>query len=193
MKKIRDIEFELIERIKGGDTSEFRILVDKYKDVSFSLACSILKNEQDAEDALQLSFIKAFKGLVSFSYKSSFSTWLFKIVVNTCKTKYKNQKRDNQLLDLDSCSNNDLSENITPFNEINLRERKEAINKVLGMINVDESLLLQLFYLAELSINEIQEITGYKDSKIKVTLLRARKSFRKELEKLYGFEITLLS
>ena len=82
---------------------------------------------------------------------------------------------------------------IMPFNEIDLRERKEAVNRVLGMIKEDESLLLRLYYLGELSINEIKEITGYKDSKIKVTLLRARKSFQEKLEKIYGFEITLLT
>ena len=101
MKKNKEKEFALIERIKEGDTSHFRILVDKYKDVSFSLACSILKNEQDAEDALQESFIKAFKGLKSFSYKSAFSTWFYMIVINTCRTKYKNQKRHNQLIEND--------------------------------------------------------------------------------------------
>ncbi len=191
MKKNKDKEFELIEKIKEGDTSEFRILVDKYKDVSFSLACSILKNEQDAEDALQESFIKAYKGLKTFRFKSSFSTWLYKIVFNTCTTKYKNQKRDNQFIDFDSNLNVEIIENITPFKEIDLKERKEAVNKVLSMLNEEESLLLHLFYLAELSIEEIKQITGFKDSKIKVTLHRARKSFQHRLEKEYGYQITL--
>lgn len=188
MKKNKDQEAELIARIKEGDTSEFRILVDKYKDVSFSLACSILKNEQDAEDALQDSFVKAFKGLKTFNFKSSFSTWLYKIVVNTCNTKYKMQKRNNQLVDFDSYPNIEIEENNTPFNEIDLKERKEIVNKVLDMINGDESLLLRLFYLAELSIEEIKQVTGFKDSKIKVTLHRARKNFQQKLEKKYGYQ-----
>lgn len=193
MRKIKNEESELIARIKGGDTSEFAILVDKYKDVSFSLACSILKNEQDAEDALQDSFIKAFRGLKSFDSDSSFSTWLYRIVVNTCNTNYKTKKRNNQLMDFDSNSTVDIVENNTPFNEIDSKERKEIVNNVLDMIQNDESLLLRLFYLAELSVDEIKQITGFKDSKVKVTLHRARKSFQQKLEKYYGYQITLAS
>lgn len=193
MRKNKNKEFELITKIKEGDTSEFRILIDKYKDVSFSLACSILRNEHDAEDALQESFIKAYNGLKTFSFKSSFSTWLYKIVFNTCNTKYKNQKRKNKFIDLDSSLNIEVVENVTPFNKIEQKERKEAINKILGMINEEESLLLRLFYLAELSIKEIEQITGFKDSKIKVTLHRARKNFQHRLENEYGHQITLSS
>lgn len=191
MKKDKDKEFELIAKIKEGDISNFRILVDKYKDVSFSLACSILKNDQDAEDALQESFIKAFNGLKSFSFKSSFSTWLYRIVVNTCNTKYKNQKRHNHLIDIDSYSGIEITGSDTPFNKIALNERKDVVNKVLDLIKMEESLLLRLFYLAELSIDEIKQVTGFKDSKIKVTLYRARKSFQQIIEKMYGSEITL--
>ncbi len=193
MKKNKEKEFDLIERIKEGDTSNFRMLVDGYKDVSFSLACSILKNEQDAEDALQESFIKAFKGLKSFSFKSSFSTWLYKIVVNTCRTKYISQKRHSQLIENDLSLNVEIAGDDMPFNKITSNERKYIVNRVLDQLKEEESLLLRLFYLAELNIAEIKQITGYKDSKIKVTLFRARKSFQQTLEKMYGIEIILSS
>jgi RNA polymerase sigma factor (sigma-70 family) len=188
MRKSENKESELIAKIKGGDTSEFAILVDRYKDVSFSLACSILKNEQDAEDALQESFVKAFKGLKSFSFESSFSTWLYRIVVNTCNTNYKTKKRNDQFIDFNSNSIIEIAENNTPFNQIDMKERREIVNKVLDMIDNEESLLLRLFYLAELSIHEIKQITGFKDSKIKVTLHRARKSFQQRLEKNYDLK-----
>ncbi len=191
MKRSREKEFDLIAKIKEGDTSNFRILVEEYKDVSFSLACSILKNDQDAEDALQESFIKAFKGLKHFSFKSSFSTWLYEIVVNTCLTKYKTQKRYRQGMDVDSYTDAELTENDTPFKLMTMNERKSIVNIILEQIKEEESLMLRLFYLAELSIVEIKQITGFKDSKIKVTLHRARKSFQQRLEKMYGTETTL--
>jgi RNA polymerase sigma-70 factor (ECF subfamily) len=193
MRKNKDMEFELITRIRAGDTSGFRILVDRYKDLSFSLACSILKNEQDAEDALQESFIKAFKGLGQFNFKSSFSTWFYKIVVNTCLTNNAKQQNDKQLIDFDSSVSIEIAENNTPFNELNTKERKEIVNQVIDTLKTDEALLLRLFYLAELSIVDIKFITGFKESKIKVTLLRARNSFQQKLEKMYGSEINLLS
>ena len=64
---------------------------------------------------------------------------------------------------------------------------------MLELIKEEESLLLRLYYLADLSISEIKQITGYKDSKIKVTLHRARKSFQKEFEKKYSKELMLTS
>jgi RNA polymerase sigma-70 factor (ECF subfamily) len=193
MRKNKDMEFELITRIRAGDTSAFKIIVEKYKDLSFSLACSILKNEQDAEDALQESFIKAFKGLGQFNFKSSFSTWFYKIVVNTCLTNNAKQQNDKQLIDFDSSVSIEIAENNTPFNELNTKERKEIVNQVIDTLKTDEALLLRLFYLAELSIVDIKFITGFKESKIKVTLLRARNSFQQKLEKMYGSEINLLS
>ncbi len=191
MRTNKENEFELITRIREGDISDFKILVDNYKDVSFSLACSILNNEQDAKDALQESFIKAFKSLGKFNFKSSFSTWFYKIVVNTCKTRYSHQKRNDPFIIYDSCVGIEMSENNTPFNELDLKERKEIVNRILDIMEPDESLLLRLFYLAELSIKEIKEITDFKESKIKVTLFRARKSFQQQLGKLYGIEISL--
>lgn len=193
MRKDKNIEFELISRIKEGDTSNFKILVEQYKDVSFSLACSILKNEQDAEDALQEAFIKAFTGLGRFNFKSSFSTWFYKIVVNTCKTKYVKHKQNEQLIDQDSDLTTEITDHQTPLSEIDIKERKEIINQIIDNLKTDESLLLRLFYLAEMSIDEIKDITGFKESKIKVTLLRARKSFQQKLEQNYGFEIQFSS
>ncbi len=192
MKRNKDKDWELIAKIKEGDTALFRILVDKYKDVSFSLAYSILKNEQDAEDALQDSFIKAFKGLATFNFKSSFATWLYKIVFNTCNTKYKSDRQMHELVNLDSDSNIEIEESLSPFSEIEQKERIEAVNKVLDMINENESFLLRLFYLAELSISEIVQVTGFKESKIKVTLHRARKSFLQKLETEYRYPKTPL-
>jgi len=193
MKENKDKDFELISQIKEGDTSKFRILVDRNKDVSYSLACSILKNEQDAEDALQESFIKAFRGLKSFSFKSSFSTWLYKIVLNTCISKYKSRKKYNHFIDIDSDANLMITDKNTPFNDLKLNERKVVVNKVLDAIKEEESLLLRLIYLADLSIIEIKNVTGFKESKVKVTLHRARKSFQLKFQKIYGYETTLTS
>ena len=189
----KNSEYEIISKIKEGQTSEFKVLVDKYKAVSFSLACSILKNEQDAEDALQESFIKAFKSLSNFNFDSSFSTWFYKIVVNTCKTKYSKQRRVNQFINFNSNLRIDITENNTPLSKIDKKERGQLVNKILDVLKPDESLLLRLFYLAELNIKEIVSVTDFTESKVKVTLLRARNNFKENFEKMYGTEITTLS
>jgi RNA polymerase sigma factor (sigma-70 family) len=180
---------EIIEKIKKGDTSAFRLLVEKYKDVSFSLACSILKDEQEAEDALQESFIKVYKNIKSFRGQSSFSTWLYRIVVNTCITIAKKHEKHQLLVDVDSENDVELSHIETGIEKLIALERTEIINKALDTIKSDEALLLRLFYLAELDLREIMKVTGFKESKIKVTLFRARKSLFIELQKVFGNEL----
>ena len=184
-----DKEFDIINQIKEGDTSLFRLLIDSYKDVSFSLACSILRNEQDAEDSLQESFIKAYTGLKRFNFNSSFATWLYKIVVNTSNTKFKTQQRQKNIIKIDTYYETiGICEDDSTYTAIESSEQKRLVNNILDSIKQDESLMLRLFYLAEMSIKEVMDITGYKESKIKVTLHRARKSFEKEFEKKYSKE-----
>ena len=184
-----DTDSEIIERIKKGDTSAFRFLVEKYKDVSFSLACSILKNEIIAEDALQESFIKVYYNIDRFRSHSSFPTWLYRIVVNTCLTFAKKQKRQLLFVDIDSAKGIELDINETGIDRLLASERSAIINNALNKIKSDESLLLRLFYLSELDLQEIMKVTGFKESKIKVTLFRARKNLLIELQKIFGNEL----
>ena len=81
MNKLSD--FEIIESVLKGNDNDFALIVDRYKDRAFSLLCGIVKNQMDAEEALQDSFIKAFNALKSFRQEAKFSTWFYKIVYNT--------------------------------------------------------------------------------------------------------------
>ena len=180
----------LINRVQQGDTSSFRGLVEKYKDVSFSLACSIVKDETLAEDVLQDAFIKVFRNIKKFQGKSAFSTWLYRIVVNTCYDAIRKNK---------SLNNVELSEreyNISDFNsgyDSSLRnERISIAREALKKLKPDESLVMRLYYLCELGMDEIKEITGFSESKIKVTLHRGRQSLELVLEKMLGNEINYL-
>lgn len=177
----RHTEFEIIKSIRKGNINNYRTLVNDYKDVSFSLAVSILKNETEAEDALQEAFIKAFRNLKHFKFNAAFSTWLYRIVVNTCLNYLKSKKHksfqneDDHLLNLES-------ENESGYDNLLNDDRNKIIQNILKQLKPDEAMLLNLFYLSEFSIDEIKEITGFKESKIKVTLHRARKSFKELAE-----------
>ena len=164
-----------IQRVIEGDVNSFRYLVDKYKDMSFSIAMSVLKDEDDAQDAVQESFIKAFKNLKSFRRESKFSTWLYKIVVNESLSRIRAKKQERtQYVDEYKDHGSHVGETV-----LNLAqdEQKKYINKVLNMMESRESLLLRLFYLNENNLNEIEEITGLSSGNIRVILHRARKNF----------------
>ncbi len=184
----RDSDLHLFERISEGDTSAFRMIVEKYKDVSLSLACSVLKNQEEAEDALQEAFLKVFKNIKKFRGDSLFSTWLYRIVINTCL----NVKEKNK---------NKVYEEVSEFHESNHKgsfetlmelERNSYVTKALEMMKSDESLVLRLYYLCDLKIGEIMEITDFSESNIKVILHRGRKNMYEILEKLTGNDLKSL-
>lgn len=182
----------LIARFKEGDTSAFRQLVESYKDVSFTLACSIIKDENTAEDILQDAFIKVYQNLHKFQNKSSFATWLYKIVVNTCFDVTKKQGRNIPTEEVQQEINTEYSYAETSSDELLQSERQAIIQSTLSSMKTDEALVLRLHYLSELSIQEIIEITGYSASKIKVTLHRGRKNLHDNLKVSLGQEIKSL-
>ncbi len=175
----------LINRIKEGDTTAFRQLVEKYKDVSLSLACSILKDENKAEDALQDAFIKVFEKINTFHFKAAFSTWLYRIVINTSYNELKKHKSHTNLsqVSIEDSGGNDA------LNIFKAKNQKKIIHIALKRIRTDEALILRLFYLCDLKIKEIEKITGFKSSKIKVDLHRGRNNLKHELTKILGKEI----
>jgi len=188
MKESKHIDFELVKKVQDGETSAFATLVDKYKGVSFSLACSILKHEQEAEDALQDSFIKAYKGLGRFRFQSAFSSWLYKIVVNTCYNKYNRTKKMWSLDNLNDEVPINCASDLSASDNLLEEEKKIMVNAVLNILTPNEALLLRLYYLAEMNIAEIKEVTGFGESKIKVSLHRARNSFLLKYQQLFKHE-----
>ncbi|WP_299207574.1 RNA polymerase sigma factor [uncultured Dokdonia sp.] len=173
-------DYELIKKAIEGDISAFRQLVYLHKDVSLSLAVSIVKDIALAEDILQDVFIKVYHKLNSFTYKSAFTTWLYRIVVNTSYNELKKKKKH---LSLDLPQESFLLPP-TVDTSINEADQKKYIQLALQRLKPDESLVLRLFYLCELSIKEIEEITNFKISKIKVLLHRGRSSIHFELKQL---------
>ena len=136
-----------------------------------------MKNEQEAEDVLQEAFIKVYKSLSSFRADANFATWLFRIVVNTSNSALR--KRRWKIEVKEECYQPD---------EMKISDQNFYVNKALLRMKKDESLTLRLHYLNELSIQEIQEVTGHGMSKIKMDLSRGRNNFKKELQKLLGNE-----
>ncbi|WP_130736271.1 RNA polymerase sigma factor [Flavobacterium sp. J27] len=181
------LDIILINKSIGGDTLAFRDLIEFHKNVSLTLACSILKDQNVAEDAVQMAFISVYHKLHTFKQKSKFSTWLYRIVVNTSYNMLKQQKKHIEI-DTDEVLNLEF----TKQNEediLKVTDQKKYIMIALNAIKTDEALVLRLFYLYEYKIPEIQDITGFSKSKIKVNLHRGRINFENHLQKILGKEI----
>src|SRR5512138_2041483 len=83
-----------VDALKAGDRAEFARLVEAYSDRIYRLALKILNDQQDAEDVLQETFIKALRSLPSFEGRSSLSTWLYRIAVNEALMSIRRRKPD---------------------------------------------------------------------------------------------------
>ena len=175
MKHLSDIE--IIESIKRGNQSDFSLLVDRYKDRAFSMLRRMLKNEMDAEEALQDCFLKAFGGLKDFREEAQFSTWFYKITYNTALTILASKKRklEQEMSSIDE--EFDLgaydSEIYATTENVN-----QFIIKMVDKLPVRSALVLILFYLDGLSMNDISKVMGVSLVNVKVLLHRSRNSLR---------------
>ena len=92
---------EIIEKIRGVAKQYYATLVDRYKDRANTLAVHMIKNKEDAEEATQDAFIRAYNALNRFEGKARFGTWFYRILYNVCLTRLGKRKEEFQRLDFD--------------------------------------------------------------------------------------------
>ena len=175
MKKLSDQE--IIDSVKLGNQSDYSIIVDRYKDKAFSLLKKMLKNEQDAEETLQDCFIKAYNSLGGFKGEAKFSTWFYRIVYNTALTKLSSKKRKTE----NAMSSVDEHFNLKSDYDYNVSEKKdmsEFINELVKKLPEKHSAIISLFYLNEMSCEEISKVMDISISNVKVMLHRSRNALK---------------
>lgn len=153
---------------------EYLALIDKYKDLAFNIALKITKNEQDSEEIVQDSFVKAFSGLNKLKNESQFSTWFYRIVYNTAisfkrKKKIKTVELDNKITD--TFENNQIECALSNLNE---SDRIMFIRDSLTKLNELDYTILSLYYYEDMCLKEISKVVGKDCNYLKVLLQRAR-------------------
>ena len=164
-----------IDKVCAGNTNAFAILVERYKNMVFTLALRMVKNREEAEEIAQDAFVKAFRSLNKFKGDSKFSTWLYKIAYNLSIDYLKRAKRfiKSDLIDEINEGNLGVEQDVLSLIENN--ERKQFIEKALYFLPYDDRIIITLFYFEELSLHEIGDIIGIKSNAVKVKLYRSRK------------------
>jgi len=174
-----------INRILQGDSSAYAAIVDKHKEMVFTIAVKIVRNQQDAEEVAQDVFVKAFHALATFKGDAKFSTWLYRIAYNTAISATRRKKPDFTVIDDKMIDNYTTDEVIRLVNEQSVDEQIDAMNRLMDKLPEDENLLLTLFYKKERSIEEISGITGLSASNVKVKLYRIRKKMYLDLQQCF--------
>jgi len=173
---------QIINAIKNGNTQAFSILVDRYKDLVYTLAIRMIKNREEAEEVAQDTFIKVFKSLDKFKGDSKFSTWIYRVTYNTClDNKKKNEKHLNDIA-IDEFTFNKLDTIDNALDHLMKQERRELIKQCVKKLPEDSSALITLFYFEEMSLEEISKIINVETNTVKVKLYRARKKLAVILE-----------
>lgn len=177
-----------IERILAGDTQSFSCLVMKYEKMAYTIAYRILENREEAEEAVQDAFVKAYQALATFRFGSKFSTWFYRIVYHTALSAL---RRGRSFTEYEEAGSLDLTtdELETASSILERNDRQEIISGILKELPADDSLLLTLYYLEECSVEEIRQITDWTPSNIKTKLFRGRKRFYETLQKKMKSEI----
>ena len=164
-----------IDKILEGETSAFSTLVDQYKDLVFSLALRMMKNREEAEEVAQDTFIKIYKSLSKFKGDSKFSTWVYRVAYNTCLDRMKRNKRQQQTVTIDEYTEHQVKSLDNAYDQLEKKEREQAIQNCLNLLPSEDSFLISLFYYEEQSLEEISKVIGLKPNNVKVKLFRARK------------------
>jgi RNA polymerase sigma factor (sigma-70 family) len=173
-----------IGQVLEGKINAFSYLVDKHKDKAFNLAFRICGNREEAEEVAQDAFLKAYRSLKDFRKKSSFTTWLYRIVYNTAISLVRTRK--NRVLSVEEFPADavDFLGFSTTEEEAVDDYRNSLINFALQKISEEERGLVTLYYYNELDTEELSKITGISRSNIKVRLFRARQKMVEIIRKV---------
>jgi len=171
-----------IKRVIEGDRNAFAFLVDKYKNMVFSIALQISRDREEAEEIAQDSFIKAFQSLKSFQGKAKFSSWLYRIVHNTAISQIRKKEKGRISIDDTNIPETLYMESKKNHESLSLEERKKYLEVAMDSLEKEERMLTILYYYEDRDLDEIAEITGMTKTNTKVRLYRARKKMLLVLE-----------
>src|SRR5512145_546561 len=150
-----DPEHLLIQRAQRGDQEAFAALVTEHQRYVYHLALRVLKNEEEALDLAQETFVRAWTALPNFKGQSQFRTWLYRIVTNLCYNRLPNLRRS--LNDLGDDAMEDIPESNfdNPAHEFESNETRQYLYQAIDELDANYKLLITLRYQNELSYEEI--------------------------------------
>lgn len=181
----------LIKAFQKGDKKAFDELVIRHKDRIFNLCYRFLGDYEEANDAAQEAFVKAYGSLNSFRLESTFSTWLYRIAVNGCKNKlgssaYKAKRKTVSLDNPGAPSDETFSVEIpngdpSPLARMEEKEKMAFLQRALDTLPPEFKMVVTLRDVEGLSYEDIAEITGLNLGTVKSRIARARTDLRNKL------------
>ncbi|HXD08483.1 MAG TPA: sigma-70 family RNA polymerase sigma factor [Anaerolineales bacterium] len=181
-----DSETALIQKAQKGNHDAFAVLVDEHQRYVYNLALRVVKDENEALDLTQETFVRAWTALPNFKGQSQFRTWLYRIVTNLCYNQLPNLRRS--LNDL----GDDVMENLpetdstfaNPAYEFESNEIRKHLQQAINQLDEHYRLLVTLRYQNELSYDEIAATLNLPLGTVKTGIFRAKAQLRNALTPL---------
>jgi RNA polymerase sigma-70 factor (ECF subfamily) len=182
--RIRDWEGHLVAQAAHGDAVAFELIIDEFRPILTKVAMRMLRNADDASDAVQETFVKAFRGIEAFDPNRPLRPWLCRICSNCCIDIARNRRHDAESLDAREATLADPSSGVEEIaaNTIQGRQVKEAIGRLPSRYR--EIIILRHF--RHMDITEIASAMNKPEGTIKSWLFRARAMLKKDLAPALG-------
>ncbi len=180
----------------------FDVFVQQQRNFIYHVALQMLRNQDDAEDVTQEVLFKAYTHLAHFRQQASFSTWIYRITINSALDAQNRIARQQQLIATQSCTchkqpshevaleSHNRQKNFEPESYFLQLEQRALIDNILAEIGHEKAQLLLLHYVAHMSYQEVASLLGIKLSAVKMRMLRARSDFQK---RFYQYEARAVS
>jgi len=188
-----------LKALQAGDPAEFSRLVDTYSNKIYHLAIKMLNQQQDAEDVLQETFLKAYRGLKTFDGRSKISTWLFRIATNEALMILRRKHPDFLSIDEPVETEDGEQEPVQivdwcclPENELLSEESRERLDAAVQKLPESLKVVFLLRDINDLSTRETGEVLDLSDTAVKTRLSRARLRLREELSAYFGERVNMM-
>lgn len=184
-------EWELIERLKNGDESAFKDIVESSQGLVYNTALGIVQNAEDAEDVAQEVFVQLYESIAGFKGESKLSTWLYRVAVSKAMDHLRKKKRKKRFAFVRSLFGNndelvhDPPDFVHPGVSLDNKEKARELFQAVDSLPENQKTAFTLNRIEGLSYQEISEIMNLTVASVESLLHRARKNLRKNLETYY--------
>jgi len=176
-------DWQLVEKCQAGDADAFQELVSRYHQKVFMVILGLLHNREDALEAAQETFFRAYRKIKSFQGGSSFYTWIYRIAVNNAIDAQRKQKRNpldfHENIDEIFAARNEVAGD--PFADVHDRELRENMSKAINELTPEHKAVIVLRTIEGMSYKDIGEILGCSEGTVMSRLHYARKKLQDKL------------
>jgi RNA polymerase sigma-70 factor (ECF subfamily) len=186
---MQDDQYYIGQVLKKGSEEALYRLVKRYEKAVFNLCFRVIRNREDAEEAAQDVFIKAFSQLNKLQDHGKFAGWLTRIAYHRAIDYARLDKKTPIELDEQGWEGIEDALAQTPHEQLANQDRKGMIELVLHKLPPLENALMTLYYMQGMSVKEVAGLTGLTESNVKVKLLRTRQVVKKLMKREFGTEL----